>query len=163
MSVNAKTMNASDVRKDWGNFIDNIVRTKPQFVKRSRDNIFALSVDLLKDVLSIYPENAKHLQVQRGASREASRVYPENAKHLQVQRGASREASRVYTGYASCHQSQGLQRHDVGRLPDFLSCCVSQYVILPVLSFSPSAFQTTEADSLQEVFLPNHVKSKGWD
>lgn len=57
--MNAYTINASDVRKDWGRFIDNTIRLKPQFVKRSRDEIVALSMDVFKDVLSAYPLTAK--------------------------------------------------------------------------------------------------------
>ncbi len=58
--------NASDVRKDWGRFIDNTVRMKPQFVKRSRDEIVALGMDVLRDVLSAYPLTAKAYKEEDG-------------------------------------------------------------------------------------------------
>ncbi len=48
-----KTINATEVRKDWGGFIDSIVRDKPQVIKRSRDYIVAISLDMLKEMLSL--------------------------------------------------------------------------------------------------------------
>jgi antitoxin YefM len=48
-----KTINATDVRKDWGGFIDSIVREKPQVIKRSRDYIVAISLNMLKEILSL--------------------------------------------------------------------------------------------------------------
>ena len=47
-------LNASEVRANFGGFIDNVVRQKPQVVKRNRDVIVALSKEALKDALSIY-------------------------------------------------------------------------------------------------------------
>jgi len=47
-------LNASEVRANFGSFIDNVVRQKPQVIKRNRDVIVALSKDVLKDALSIY-------------------------------------------------------------------------------------------------------------
>lgn len=47
-------LNASEVRKNWGGFIDNTVRVKPQFVKRSRDSIVALSINNFRDILNSY-------------------------------------------------------------------------------------------------------------
>ena len=47
-------LNATDVRKDWGRFIDTLVREKPQFVKRSRDTIFAASLDTLVEIVKPY-------------------------------------------------------------------------------------------------------------
>lgn len=47
-------LKATDVRKDWGRFIDTLVREKPQFVKRSRDKIFAASLETLDEILKPY-------------------------------------------------------------------------------------------------------------
>lgn len=45
------TVNATDVRKEWGGFIDSIVRDKPKLIKRSRDHIVAISLDMLREIL----------------------------------------------------------------------------------------------------------------
>ena len=45
------TTSATDVRKDWGGFIDSVVREKPRMIKRSRDYILAISIDMLRDIL----------------------------------------------------------------------------------------------------------------
>lgn len=71
IDMNARTINASDVRKDWGRFIDNTVRLKPQFIKRSRDSIVALNIDMFKDVLSAYLLTAK-LFIEKDGSTTAS-------------------------------------------------------------------------------------------
>lgn len=42
------TLNATDVRKHWGQFNDDVVRDGPRFVKRNRDAWVALSADHLK-------------------------------------------------------------------------------------------------------------------
>ena len=47
------TVNATDVRKDWGEFIDSIVREKPKVIKRSRDYIVAMSLPMLREILNL--------------------------------------------------------------------------------------------------------------
>ncbi len=48
------TVNASEVRRNWGGFIDDTVRIKPQFVTRSRDTVVALSISTFREILSTY-------------------------------------------------------------------------------------------------------------
>lgn len=47
-------MNATDVRKDWSAVIDNAVRIKPQFFKRTRDCLMLTDVRFLLTMLSAY-------------------------------------------------------------------------------------------------------------
>jgi hypothetical protein len=47
-------LNATDVRRHWGQFIDDVVREGPRFVKRNRDELAALSTDHLHIVLAPY-------------------------------------------------------------------------------------------------------------
>ncbi len=44
-------VNATDVRKDFGRYIDKIVRTKPIFVKRSRDYFMGISIEMAKELV----------------------------------------------------------------------------------------------------------------
>lgn len=60
-------LNATDVRKDWGQFIDGVVRNRPQFVKRNRDFFAALSVDQLAAVLEAYRFTLSYSQEQDGS------------------------------------------------------------------------------------------------
>ena len=46
------TINATDARKKWGQFNDDVVRKGPRFVKRSRDTWAALSVEHLEAALA---------------------------------------------------------------------------------------------------------------
>lgn len=47
-------LSASDVRKDWSQTIDDVVRNKPQFIKRTRDNILITDFKLMSDILDAY-------------------------------------------------------------------------------------------------------------
>ena len=47
-------MNATDVRKNWSVTLDTVIREKPVYVKRTRDNLAILNLDTLSDVLSGY-------------------------------------------------------------------------------------------------------------
>ncbi len=53
------TMNATDVRKDWSQVVDKVVREKPQFIKRTRDYLMLADVRLIESVLSIYSYTAE--------------------------------------------------------------------------------------------------------
>lgn len=44
-------VNATDVRKEFGRYIDKIVRTKPIFIKRSRDYFMGISIDMAKELV----------------------------------------------------------------------------------------------------------------
>jgi len=56
--IDTFTLNATDVRKDWGGFIDSLVREKPKFIKRSRDFVFASSLDMMTEMLKVYTFSA---------------------------------------------------------------------------------------------------------
>lgn len=46
---------ATSVRKTWGGFIDGVVhRGRPAVVKRNRDLLAAMSLDVLRQVLAVY-------------------------------------------------------------------------------------------------------------
>ncbi|MEA4847374.1 MAG: hypothetical protein VB106_09110 [Clostridiaceae bacterium] len=61
-----EAINATDVRKDWGSFIDSVVRNKPKFIKRSRDYIFAASTDMLNEMLKEYRLTATIYEEENG-------------------------------------------------------------------------------------------------
>lgn len=44
-------INATDMRKDFGRYIDEIVRTKPIFVKRSKYYFMGISIEMAKDLV----------------------------------------------------------------------------------------------------------------
>lgn len=61
------TLNATDVRRHWGQFNDDIVREGPRFVKRNRDEWAALSSEHLKVVLSTFSFEAEIVQEEDGS------------------------------------------------------------------------------------------------
>lgn len=59
-------LNATDVRKNWGQFNDDVVREGPRFVKRSRDKWAALSTEHLRAALADYRFDAIFYQEEDG-------------------------------------------------------------------------------------------------
>lgn len=54
-----QTLNATDVRKDWSAVVDNTLRIKPQFFKRTRDYLFLSDLHFMEDLLSGYQYTAE--------------------------------------------------------------------------------------------------------
>lgn len=67
MSVMQGILNATDVRKEWGGFIDTVVRLKPQIVKRNRDMIAVLSMDHLERILASFRFTMEYEQEEDGS------------------------------------------------------------------------------------------------
>jgi hypothetical protein len=47
-------LNATDVRKNWSSFIDDVKWKRPALVKRNRDILIVLPVDLMENMLAEY-------------------------------------------------------------------------------------------------------------
>ena len=47
-------INATDVRRDWSTVIDSVVREKPTFIKRTRDELFLSNISTLNSLLEAY-------------------------------------------------------------------------------------------------------------
>lgn len=60
------TLNATDVRKNWGQFNDDVIREGPRFVKRNRDEWVALSFDHLKVGFSTFTFDSTFFQEEDG-------------------------------------------------------------------------------------------------
>ncbi len=52
-------LKSTEVRKEWSRFIDNVTRDKPALIKRNRDLVAVLSVELLDFILSKYKLSAE--------------------------------------------------------------------------------------------------------
>ena len=48
------TINSTDVRRDWSNVIDSVIRVRPAFIKRTRDELFLTNIDVLLSLLEAY-------------------------------------------------------------------------------------------------------------
>jgi predicted RNase H-like HicB family nuclease len=59
-------LNATEVRANFGGFIDTIVREKPQAIKRNRDIIMAFSKQQMKELLSVYELTFEYEQDEDG-------------------------------------------------------------------------------------------------
>ena len=49
-----RILNATDVRREWSKFIDDVKWVKPALIKRNRDIIAVLSIDLIEFILKEY-------------------------------------------------------------------------------------------------------------
>ncbi|MTI94348.1 MAG: hypothetical protein FH749_02515 [Firmicutes bacterium] len=44
-------INATEVRKNWSSFLDEVIRKRPKIVKRNRDYVLAMSIEHLQDLV----------------------------------------------------------------------------------------------------------------
>jgi hypothetical protein len=51
---NISIISASEARKEWSRVIDDAIYSKPQFIRRTRDNVVMTNVNLLSDLLDPY-------------------------------------------------------------------------------------------------------------
>lgn len=63
---NMITRSATDVRKEWSMVIDNAVREKPQFIRRTRDYMMLADIEFLKMLLEPYVFTAKEFKESDG-------------------------------------------------------------------------------------------------
>lgn len=60
-------LNATEVRKDWSSVVDETVRNRPQFFKRTRDHIFMSDFNFIDNLLDVYKFNAKVYKEKDGS------------------------------------------------------------------------------------------------
>jgi hypothetical protein len=51
-------LSATQVRNEWSAVVDSAIRERPQFIKRTRDNMILADINLLLEFLSVYTYNA---------------------------------------------------------------------------------------------------------
>ena len=61
------TINATDVRKEWSTVMDNTIREKPQFIRRTHDYMMLADVDFLEILLEKYKYTAKLYKEKDGS------------------------------------------------------------------------------------------------
>ena len=61
------TMNATDVRKNWSEVSDTVIRTRPQFIKRTRDYMMLSNIEFLESILTAYTYTAIELSEEDGS------------------------------------------------------------------------------------------------
>jgi len=58
-AYNMKIWNATDVRKDWSRVVDLVSRDRPQFIKRTHDNMLLANEDFIFQLLDAYSFTAE--------------------------------------------------------------------------------------------------------
>ncbi len=57
--IDMLTMNATDVRKNWSEVSESVIREKPRFIKKTRDYMMLSNMDFINTLLSGYEFTAK--------------------------------------------------------------------------------------------------------
>lgn len=60
-------MNATDVRKEWSAIVDNAVRQKPQFFKRTRDYLVLSDLHFMEELMAAYSYSAVRMDEKDGS------------------------------------------------------------------------------------------------
>lgn len=60
-------ISATDARKDWSQLFDRVVREKPQFIRRTRDNVMMTDINLIKLLLEAYTFTASRYVEEDGS------------------------------------------------------------------------------------------------
>ncbi len=61
------TINATDVRKNWSEVADTVIRTRPQFIKRTRDYMLLSNISFFEDILVAYSFTAERFVEEDGS------------------------------------------------------------------------------------------------
>lgn len=57
--IDMLTMNATEVRKNWSEVSESVIREKPKFIKKTRDYMMLSNMDFINTLLSGYEFSAK--------------------------------------------------------------------------------------------------------
>lgn len=60
-------LNATEVRKDWSAVLDNTIRQKPQFIKRTRDYLVLSDIKFMSMLLDGYSFTANKMEEEDGS------------------------------------------------------------------------------------------------
>ena len=52
-------INATTVRNEWSSVTDSVIRNRPAFIKKTRDNLFLSDFNIMENLLSAYTFNAE--------------------------------------------------------------------------------------------------------
>ena len=61
------TLSATEVRKNWSETLDSVVRERPAYIRRTRDNVALIDVSTLNQILSGYKFRAEKLSEPDGS------------------------------------------------------------------------------------------------
>lgn len=98
------TMNATDVRKDWSEVIDKVIREKPQFIKRTRDYLMLSDLSLMESILDVY-----HFTAKRDIEEDGSVTLSLNEIDL-VENGKTEEEAKQKLAGSILEYSEGFYK-----------------------------------------------------
>lgn len=61
------TVNATDARNKWSDFINSVIREKPKIIKRTKDYIFVSNLEMAKEMLKVYTFTANIFKEEDGS------------------------------------------------------------------------------------------------
>jgi predicted RNase H-like HicB family nuclease len=93
-------LNATEVRANFGEFIDTVVREKPQAIKRNRDVIMAYSKQQMKELLSVYELTFEYEQDEEGRYAGSIEQIEDIVADAETLEELSKELARQLVEYA---------------------------------------------------------------
>ncbi len=99
------TMNATDVRKNWSEVADTVIRTRPQFIKRTRDYMMLSNCELIESLLGAYNFTALEF-VEEDGSITLSLNELDLVENAPTQEEAKRLLAEAILDYATDYYSE---------------------------------------------------------
>jgi len=62
-----RVLSATQVRNEWSEVVDSVIREKPTFIKRTRDFLFLSDMNVLESILSVYRFHAETMTEDDGS------------------------------------------------------------------------------------------------
>ncbi|MBQ6937943.1 MAG: hypothetical protein IJN36_05460 [Clostridia bacterium] len=94
------TMNATDVRKNWSEVADTVIRTRPQFIKRTRDYMMLSNCELVEALLEAYSFTADRF-VETDGSITLSLNEIDLIENAATEKEAKRQLAEAIMDYAT--------------------------------------------------------------
>ncbi|MCL1808001.1 MAG: hypothetical protein FWG31_09910 [Oscillospiraceae bacterium] len=94
------TLQSTDVRREWSSVLDSVIRSKPAFIRRTRDTMFLSDLKVLDALLSAYSFTADRYTEEDGSVTLALREIDltENASDEQTAKQRMAQAILEYAG-----------------------------------------------------------------
>ncbi len=87
------TVSATDARKEWSSYVDQVVRERPLCVKRTRDRIWLTNLETMKELLKAY-----HFTAERYIEPDASVTLSLNEIDL-IENAPTEQEARLRMGH----------------------------------------------------------------
>ncbi len=97
--IDMLTMNATDVRKNWSEVSESVIREKPRFIKKTRDYMLLSNMEFINELLSGYSFTANRY-IEKDGSVTLSLNELDLIENGLTEKDALKKLSQAILGYA---------------------------------------------------------------